>query len=170
MVRFQPEIEPLVRLLEDTPRGQLIEEVARRIQTGLSYRELLAALLLAGLIIRVGPSRILETSLRANWSLVVTAAVVMASTQIVRATRWALLSSGEQSGHVRVVACYFVNAFFSYLTPAKSGEAVAPLLLARHCNISLKKGLSIVAIDRLFDLAAFTTCVIVATAYLHCRD
>src|SRR5262245_22844519 len=48
VVRLQPEIEPLVRLLEETPREQLLEQVADRIHKGLSYRELLAALLLAG--------------------------------------------------------------------------------------------------------------------------
>jgi hypothetical protein len=47
-VRLQPEIEPLVRLLEETPREQLLEKVAGRIKQGLNYRELLAALLLAG--------------------------------------------------------------------------------------------------------------------------
>ncbi len=48
IVHLQPEIEPLVRLLEETPRDQLLEVVADRIRRGLSYRELLAALLLAG--------------------------------------------------------------------------------------------------------------------------
>lgn len=48
LVRFDPEIEPLVRLLEDTPRERLLEEVSARIHRGLSYRDLLAALLLAG--------------------------------------------------------------------------------------------------------------------------
>src|SRR2546430_4543991 len=48
VVRFSPEIEPLVRLLEDTPRERLLEEVATRIHRGLTYREVLAALLLAG--------------------------------------------------------------------------------------------------------------------------
>jgi hypothetical protein len=48
VVRLQPEIEPLVRLIEKTPRDRLLEEVADRIHKGLSYRELLAALLLAG--------------------------------------------------------------------------------------------------------------------------
>lgn len=47
-VRLHPEIEPLVRLLEDTPRERAIEEVAARVKRGLSYRELLAALFLAG--------------------------------------------------------------------------------------------------------------------------
>src|SRR3982751_2413141 len=48
VVRLQPEIEPVVRLLEETSRDRLLEEVAARIRRGLSYREVLAALLLAG--------------------------------------------------------------------------------------------------------------------------
>src|SRR5437899_8747394 len=47
-VRFHSDIEPLVRFLEETPRERLLEEVASRIHQGLTYRELLAALLLAG--------------------------------------------------------------------------------------------------------------------------
>jgi hypothetical protein len=47
-IQFHPDIEPLVRLLEETPREQLIEAVSHRIAHGLSYRELLTALLLAG--------------------------------------------------------------------------------------------------------------------------
>src|SRR5258705_1459568 len=47
-VRLHPEIEPLVRLLENTSRERVLEEVAARIQRGTSYREVLAALLLAG--------------------------------------------------------------------------------------------------------------------------
>jgi len=48
VVRLQPEIEPIVRLLEDTPREKLLEEVAARIHKGLTYREVLTALQLAG--------------------------------------------------------------------------------------------------------------------------
>ena len=49
IVRLQPEIEPLVRLLENTPRERLLEEVGERVRAEkVSYRELLAALLLAG--------------------------------------------------------------------------------------------------------------------------
>ncbi|MEX2170920.1 MAG: twin-arginine translocation signal domain-containing protein [Pirellulales bacterium] len=47
-VKLDPEIEPLVRLIEETPRERLLEEVASRIHGDTSYRELLAALLLAG--------------------------------------------------------------------------------------------------------------------------
>ncbi|OWK35107.1 hypothetical protein [Fimbriiglobus ruber] len=49
LVRLDPEIEPLVRLLEETSRDRLLEEVAARIKKGLGYRDLLAALLLAGI-------------------------------------------------------------------------------------------------------------------------
>jgi hypothetical protein len=48
VVRFSPDIEPLVRLIEDTPREQLLDRVAERIRKGASYREVVAALLLAG--------------------------------------------------------------------------------------------------------------------------
>jgi len=48
MVRFSSNIEPLVRVLEETSRERLLEEIGARIRNGLSYRELLTALLLAG--------------------------------------------------------------------------------------------------------------------------
>ncbi|HEX3727441.1 MAG TPA: hypothetical protein VHV08_14405, partial [Pirellulales bacterium] len=48
IVRLNADIEPVVRLLEETPREKLLEEIAGRIHAGLSYRDVLAALLLAG--------------------------------------------------------------------------------------------------------------------------
>lgn len=48
IVRLRPEIEPLVRFLEETPREKIVDETIARIKQGLSYQELLAALFLAG--------------------------------------------------------------------------------------------------------------------------
>src|SRR5687767_7877609 len=48
IVRFDPQIEPLVRFLEDSPRDRILEELALRVRKGLPYRDVLAALLLAG--------------------------------------------------------------------------------------------------------------------------
>jgi hypothetical protein len=48
IVQLNPDIEPLVRLLEETPRERLLEEVAARIRGGTTYKQVLAALLLAG--------------------------------------------------------------------------------------------------------------------------
>ena len=47
-VQFHPDIEPLVRLLENTPRARVLEEVAAKIKHGTTYREVLTALQLAG--------------------------------------------------------------------------------------------------------------------------
>jgi hypothetical protein len=49
IVRFRPEIEPVVRWIEDTPRERILEEAVTRLREGLSYRELLAGLFLAGI-------------------------------------------------------------------------------------------------------------------------
>ena len=48
LVQLHPDIEGLVRLLENTPRDRVLEEVAAKIKRGTSYREILAALQLAG--------------------------------------------------------------------------------------------------------------------------
>lgn len=49
LVAFGDELEPLVRLIEESPRNRLLEEAAARIRSGTSYRQTLAALLLAGI-------------------------------------------------------------------------------------------------------------------------
>jgi hypothetical protein len=42
------DIEPLVRIIEDTERNRLLEVIAQRIRGGTTYQEILAALMLAG--------------------------------------------------------------------------------------------------------------------------
>src|SRR5262245_45025263 len=49
IVRFHPEMEPLVALLERTPRERCAEMVVEQLRRGVSYRQLLAALFLAGI-------------------------------------------------------------------------------------------------------------------------
>jgi hypothetical protein len=49
MVKFRPEIEPVVRLIEDTPRDRALEVVISQLKKGLSYKDLLAGLFLAGI-------------------------------------------------------------------------------------------------------------------------
>ena len=48
MVQLSADIEPLVRLIEDTARDRLLEAVAERIRGGPATSEMLAALMLAG--------------------------------------------------------------------------------------------------------------------------
>ncbi len=48
-VRYDPDIEPIVRLIEEPPLDQCVEQLAVRLRRGLSYRQFMAALFLAGL-------------------------------------------------------------------------------------------------------------------------
>jgi hypothetical protein len=48
MVRFRPEMEPLVKLISETPRERLLEEVGTAIKKGVTYNQLLTAVFLAG--------------------------------------------------------------------------------------------------------------------------
>jgi hypothetical protein len=47
-VQLSPDIEPLVRLVEDTPRAKLIDLAAEHVRNGMTYQQLLSAVLLAG--------------------------------------------------------------------------------------------------------------------------
>lgn len=49
MVRFTPDLERLVRLLEETPKERAIAAVANELRAGLGPRSLMAALFLAGI-------------------------------------------------------------------------------------------------------------------------
>src|SRR5438034_497148 len=48
-VRFGPDIEPIVRLLEETPRDRCDPVIIDRLRRGLSYRRLLAAAFFSGI-------------------------------------------------------------------------------------------------------------------------
>lgn len=48
-VRYRPEIEPVVRWIEETPRDRILDSAVDQLKRGLSYRELLAGLFLAGI-------------------------------------------------------------------------------------------------------------------------
>ncbi len=49
MVRFRPEIEPIVRLIEETLRDDVIAVAVAELKKGLSYKNLFAGLFLAGI-------------------------------------------------------------------------------------------------------------------------
>ena len=48
-VRLRPEIEPVVRWIEETPRDKILDAAITHLRAGLSYRELMAGLFLAGI-------------------------------------------------------------------------------------------------------------------------
>ena len=48
-VQFRPEIEPVVRWIEETPRESILDRAVEELEGGLPYRSLLAGLFLAGI-------------------------------------------------------------------------------------------------------------------------
>jgi hypothetical protein len=48
-IRFSSEIEPLVQLIEETPREKCPELLAEKLKSGLAYRQLLSAIFLAAI-------------------------------------------------------------------------------------------------------------------------
>ena len=48
-VSFGDEIEPLVRLIEDTDRDRCVDVIGAQLRRGMSYREFMSAVFLAGL-------------------------------------------------------------------------------------------------------------------------
>jgi len=51
-VKFRPEMEPLISLIENTPREKCAEMAVEQLRRGVSYRQMLAALFLAALAAR----------------------------------------------------------------------------------------------------------------------
>jgi hypothetical protein len=49
LLRFRPDVEPLVTLIEQTPREKCADVVADQLRRGTSYRQIMAALFLAGI-------------------------------------------------------------------------------------------------------------------------
>lgn len=49
LVRFTPDVEPIVRLIEETPREKCFDMMVEQLRCGLPYRNFLAALFLAGI-------------------------------------------------------------------------------------------------------------------------
>ncbi len=49
LVRLSDDIEPIVRVIEDTPREKIFEAAAELLRSGIEYRQFMAALYLAGI-------------------------------------------------------------------------------------------------------------------------
>jgi hypothetical protein len=49
IVQLKPDIEPIVRLIEETPREKCAQVMVQQLKGGLPYRQFVAALFLAGI-------------------------------------------------------------------------------------------------------------------------
>ncbi|HYG61837.1 MAG TPA: lysylphosphatidylglycerol synthase transmembrane domain-containing protein [Thermoanaerobaculia bacterium] len=124
--------------------------------------------LLVALIVRTGPWRMLEALLESRWQPVALAILALAIGQTLRGIKWAYLIGQVQPGVDRplVVGCYFTNILVSYWTPARSGEALAPLLLASRCGTPKRLGLAVILVDRMADVAFLAAALVGSALYL----
>jgi uncharacterized protein (TIRG00374 family) len=124
--------------------------------------------LLVALIVRTGPRRMVETLLDSRWEHVALAMAALCIGQTLRGAKWAYLIGQVQPGVDRslVVGCYFTNVLVSYWTPARSGEALAPLLLASRCGTPKRLGLAVILVDRVADVAFLAAALVASALYL----
>lgn len=124
--------------------------------------------LLVALIVRTGPRQMLETLRDSRWELVALSVLALCAGQTWRGLKWAYLIGRVQPGVDRglVVGCYFTNILVSYWTPARSGEALAPLLLAARCGTPKRLGLAAILVDRVADMAFLIAALVASAFYL----
>jgi len=84
IVSLDPGIEPLVRLLEETPRDRIVETFAAKVRAGTRYEDMLAALLLAA-VRNVEPRPSVGFKFH---SVLVVQSIHLASTALPESERW----------------------------------------------------------------------------------
>lgn len=84
VVPLDPGIEPLVRLLEETPRSEIVETFAAKVREGTVYEDMLAALLLAA-VRNVEPRPSVGFKFH---SVLVVQSIHLASTSLPESQRW----------------------------------------------------------------------------------
>jgi uncharacterized protein (TIRG00374 family) len=111
--------------------------------------------LLVLLIFKIGPQRMLTAWAAAPKGPVMLAAALFTATMLLRVVKWQVLLRGTTTptGYANCAQAYFLNAFLANLTPARSGEMLAPVWLARH-RVPLATGAAVLIVDRTIDLLA----------------
>ena len=127
--------------------------------------------LLATLVAKTGLDAVWRALGAAKWGTFVSAQLCYALALTVNAQKWHYLIGELATPTSRLLASnvYFSNAFLTNLTPARSGEALAPLLLKTHCAVPLSAGTAIVAADRGLDIALLCVFAGVSALYLAHR-
>jgi len=127
--------------------------------------------LLSGLIIKTEPGNIWMALAKCHWGYLLLGTGLFALNLFWRSGKWFYLLRGVQPDCRLgpVVKCYVTTMFFSNLTPGKSGEALAPLLLETHCQTPKTTGFAVVFVDRTLEFMALLVALLWAALYLSVR-
>ena len=127
--------------------------------------------LLAMLVAKTGVDVVVAAVERAELHIFAVAEFCYLFALVIKSQRWHYLL-GQLHGRLPrrwTARAYFGAAFLTNVTPARSGEALAPLLLRAHCAVPLTTGLAIVASDRLMDVILLAGFALVSGVYLARR-
>ena len=87
---------------------------------------------------------------------------------VVRGFKWFMLARVHKPvPFLPFLSLYLVNAVIGNITPFKSGEAAAPLLMKKNFRIDLGKGFSILLLDRIFEILMLIVFLMFSFFYLY---
>lgn len=111
-------------------------------------------ILLISLVNFIGINSFIEGLKDANYLNLIISIAVYVLVLITGLVRWMFLIQchSEEIELKSVSEVYFTNTFTSNLTPGRSGDVIAPILLNKHCGLSLKNSVSIIVLDRATDI------------------
>ena len=94
-----------------------------------------------------------------DWRLLLLAVLIIYTNFIFRAARWALflkpsMPPGERVSAAKLIPSQFIG-FTGLAVLGRIGELIRPYLVSRRTGLSFSSQLAVVAVERIFDLAAF---------------
>ncbi len=94
-----------------------------------------------------------------DWRLLLLATLAIYTNFLFRAARWALflkpsLAPAERIAWPRLIPSQFIG-FTGLAVLGRLGELIRPYLISRRTGLSFSSQLAVVAVERIFDLAAF---------------
>jgi hypothetical protein len=115
----------------------------------------LAALLVAGVLWRVGPAPVAAAFRQISPALLAAALALQALAQLMKAQRWSLvLRAATRTPVAGALGAALVGAAANLVLPARLGELVRVQWVARRGGVSRTLALTAVGVTQLFDLLA----------------
>lgn len=131
---------------------------------------LIGLVILAAMIIFIGPGEVMNALQQADMKYVLLAIVLQFITMGLWNLRWSTIANSLSINHkkLQLFAMLLVGLTTNNLTPSgrSGGEPVRAYLLSKSSNTSFKKTFATVMGDKLFDIFPFTLLAITAMIYL----
>lgn len=106
-----------------------------------------------------------------GWAEFLGSLAMFALSLVVGGLRWGVLlrAAEPEAPLAGAISSHLSNSFISGFTPARSGEALAPLLMEERCGVRPSTGLAVVLVDRLLDALFLASALAASAFYLRNR-